>query len=252
MSSKANLIQSTKKVMKPLSLIGSLLLFGLPTVYFIGITKFLIPLLKESGVHPALSWFLGGTAVFLPLFVLAIILVKAEGVKITIKELLNRLRVRKPNRNDIKWSLISLVLVFALSGIIMVLSQYITSLFDLPPLNLSPEFTRFEPLRGSQIFLLLVWLVMFFFNIMGEELLWRGYILPRQELRFGKYAWLINSVFWMMFHICFGIELMLILIPVIVILPYVVQKTCNTTNGIIIHGLYNGPMFILVALGVIK
>ncbi len=38
-------------------------------------------------------------------------------------------------------------------------------------------------------------------------------------------------------------------IPVILIIPYVYSKTKNTLTGIFIHGIYNGPIFILVALG---
>ena len=37
-------------------------------------------------------------------------------------------------------------------------------------------------------------------NIGGEELWWRGIILPRQELAFGKWAWLVNGLLWDLFH----------------------------------------------------
>ncbi len=54
---------------KPISLWMSVLLFGLPAIYFILITKYLIPYFNKSLlIHPALSWFIGGMFVFLPLF----------------------------------------------------------------------------------------------------------------------------------------------------------------------------------------
>jgi len=93
---------------------------------------------------------------------------------------------------------------------------------------------------------------MFFFNIVGEEILWRGYILPRQELQHGKYAWVINSALWLVFHACFGLDLIILLLPILITIPYVAYKTGNTSIGILTHGLLNGPMFVLVALGLIK
>lgn len=38
--------------------------------------------------------------------------------------------------------------------------------------------------------------LMLVFNIGGEELWWRGYVLPRQELAFGKLAWVVHGIFW--------------------------------------------------------
>lgn len=93
---------------------------------------------------------------------------------------------------------------------------------------------------------------MFFFNIFGEELLWRGYILPRQELAMGNTAWIVNASLWMMFHLCFGVSLLIVLMPIIVVLPYAVQKTGNTNVGILIHALLNGPSFIMISLGIIR
>jgi membrane protease YdiL (CAAX protease family) len=110
---------------------------------------------------------------------------------------------------------------------------------------------KFEPFRGNERFLLLAWLVMFFFNIFGEELLWRGYILPRQESSLGRSAWIFNALLWFVFHIAFGIHLLILLIPILIILPWCVQKTGNTMVGVWIHGLMNGPMFVLVSLGII-
>jgi len=90
---------------------------------------------------------------------------------------------------------------------------------------------------------------MFFFNIVGEEILWRGYIQARLQ---GKYSWLLCSFLWLLFHLPFGIDLMIMLIPVITIIPYIFYKTKNTLVGILIHGVYNGPLFVLVALGLKK
>ena len=116
-------------------------------------------------------------------------------------------------------------------------------------LSTTPWFMEMHPFQGTEKLLLLVWLPMFFFNIVGEEILWRGYIQTRLEV---KNTWIICSLLWMIFHLPFGIDLMIMLIPVILIIPYVYSKTKNTLTGVFIHGIYNGPIFILVALGIIK
>ena len=107
----------------------------------------------------------------------------------------------------------------------------------------------FEPFTGAERLLLLVWLPMFAMNILGEELLWRGYIQNRLR---GQFSWLAVSLLWLVFHAPFGSDLMIMLLPIFVILPYAVYKTGNTSVGIVIHALYNGPTFILLGLGLIR
>lgn len=38
------------------------------------------------------------------------------------------------------------------------------------------------------------------FDILGEELSWRGYILARQELAIGRWAWVSHRALWTVFH----------------------------------------------------
>jgi hypothetical protein len=68
-------------------------------------------------------------------------------------------------------------------------------------------FSRFGPadfmgiqLAGAWWVVLyyIVWLVVL--NIFGEELWWRGYVLPRQELFFGRATWIVHGIFWSAFH----------------------------------------------------
>lgn len=226
------------------------MLFGIPSALFLIICRVWIPLMHQSyGLHPALSWFIGGLLVFLPLFLLAIYLVRKDGYR-TKEEILSRFRLRKMSLRDWKYTLISTLVVMVLTGAIMGISKFLNLRFGLPEIETTPSFMKFEPFQGNERFLLLAWLVMFFFNIFGEELMWRGYILPRQEVNMGRNAWIFNALPWILFHVCFGIQLMILLIPIMFILPYAVQKTKNTTVGISIHALVNGPAFIMVSLGV--
>ncbi|MDO8928990.1 MAG: CPBP family intramembrane metalloprotease [Bacteroidota bacterium] len=236
---------------KPISTTKALLLFGIPSILFLIICRVLIPVLHQSnGLHPALSWFIGGSLVFLPLFLLAFYLARKDGFQIK-SEILSRLRLQKMSSRDWKYSLISTLAVMMLTGAIMGISKFLHTQFGISEIETTPSFMQFEPFQENERFLLLVWLVMFFFNIFGEELMWRGYILPRQEINMGNGAWFFNALLWVLFHICFGIQLLILLIPILFILPYAVQKTQNTWVGICIHALVNGPAFIMVSLGVI-
>jgi membrane protease YdiL (CAAX protease family) len=109
-----------------------------------------------------------------------------------------------------------------------------------------------EKLKPDEYWIFLAWLPYFFFNIAGEEFMWRGYLLPRQVSALGKYAWIFNGLLWAIFHLGIGWRIAIVLLPIEFIVPYVVQKKQNTWLGIIIHGLYNGSGFIMVALGLVS
>lgn len=239
--------------MKRLSLAKSLMMFGVPSIYFIAITRFLTPyLIKAEGVHPALSWFITGYLVFLPLFIAAILLVKRETGNITWHVLLERLRIKKLTKNDVRWTIGSTILILVVTGLIMAVSKELSAVFGIHELQTTPSFMQIGVLHGHEQLYLLIWLPMFLFNIVGEQMLWQGYILPRQELEHGSKAWFVNASLWMMFHLCFGLDLMIILLPTLFIITYTIQKTKNTVTGMIAHAVLNGPMFVAIALGLIK
>jgi len=236
---------------KSIGLFHSFLLFGIPAALFFVICRVLVPILHLNyGLNPALSWFVGGLMTFVPLFIFAIFLVRKDGFR-TNHEILTRFKLKKMTARDWKFTLVGLLLIFLFTGLIMGISKILYLKFGIPEIETTPSFMKFEPFKGNERWLLLVWLFMFFFNIFGEELMWRGYILPRQEMDIGAKAWIFNALFWFIFHIAFGVQLLILLIPILIILPYAVQKTGNTLVGIWIHALMNGPMFVMVSLGII-
>ena len=94
-----------------------------------------------------------------------------------------------------------------------------------------------------------VWMhvVVLFFNIVGEELWWRGYIQPRQELTHGKLAWLVNGTLWACFHMFkwWAVPFMLVTCQII---PFIAQKTKNTWPGMVNHLIINGAGVLMAAL----
>jgi len=94
------------------------------------------------------------------------------------------------------------------------------------------------------VFLLLITL-----NVAGEELWWRGYVLPRQELAFGRWTWLVHGVLWTVFHTFFYWEIVALL-PGCLALSYVACHSRSTWPGVVAHAAANLPTFVILVLGV--
>jgi membrane protease YdiL (CAAX protease family) len=144
------------------------------------------------------------------------------------------------------WAGAGLFISLVLMGVIATIAG---ALF--PSFHTTPSFLEVQPLGSGEYHILLAWLPFFFFNIVGEELWWRGYIQPRNEAALGGLAWVVQAFFWTLFHVSFGWSIMLMVTPVLVIVPLVVQQRKNTWPGILIHGAVNGLGFLAVTLGLL-
>jgi membrane protease YdiL (CAAX protease family) len=210
-----------------------------------------IPFLYQAyGVTPLVGWWLASGIVVLALFVGALLAARHRTHAKSFREILLALNIRSVNKTDALWAFGGLLGVVALTGIMF---GVFDKLFGLNLLSQDSyaSFLRLEKLTPNEYWLFVVWLPYFFFNIVGEELMWRGYLLPMQVSAIGRYAWILNGLLWAIFHVAIGWRIAIVLLPIEFIVPYVVQKRRNTWLGIIIHGLYNGSAFVMVALGVV-
>lgn len=230
------------------SWLSALLIFGAGGLLLYLITHQLLPRFEKwTGWEPVLGWFLlGGLGVFAPLVVAGLCLLQREkksgnapGIPWSL-----RLRLRTMCRRDWAWTLGGLVAV----GVLSALLQRLLTIW-LGEASLHPTFMKMEPLGPGRYWILLAWIPFWLLNILGEEFLWRGVLLPRQEAALGRWAWLANGAGWALFHVAFGWHLLVLLTPILFILPYVAQKTRNTWSAVIIHAGLNGPGFVAVALG---
>lgn len=229
---------------------ASALVFGAATAWFFLLTAFFAPWIRGAvKANGALHWFLLGYLLFSPLAVAAYLFAQTEGAR-GIAAVAAALDLKKPTPRDLEVSFGVLVACFVLTGLLYVASAAARARWGLPPAALTPPFMEFEPFRGAEFLLFLAWIPMFALNILGEEALWRGCLLSRTpggDLG----ASLLNSLLWIGFHAPFGVDLMAMLVPIALLLPFAVRKTRNATVGVIVHGLYNGPVFILIASGVV-
>jgi len=238
----------TRTEIKKLGFLGSFAIYIPATILMYCLTKYLIPFLSSiTGQKTILFWFIvAGLGVFTPMIITGILILKTEGFNISLNTWNERLRFRNITKTDLIWCIAGLLLVGILSGIIMKGLESMIGKFDH-----SPAFMSFEPLTKGRYWLLLVWAPYWILNILGEEFLWRGVMLPRQEIAFGKHAWVIHGFGWGLFHIAFGWPLLITLIPLIFIQSFIVQRTKNSWIGVIMHGGLNGPSFIAICFGLI-
>lgn len=216
------------------------------TAYFFLLLATIHPLLTTNlSWNPVLNWFVTGYFLFVPIFAFAILAVRAEGSK-SVPEILEGLGIRPMNGRDWKHAIAGLAVTFGLTGVIFGVSFALSAAFGIREMSTEPWFVNLSPLQGVERLLLLMWLPMFFFNIVGEEILWRGYVQARITARNG---WLVCAGLWWLFHLPFGLDLMIMLLPITIVVPYVFERTRSTLACVFIHGIYNGPLFFAIALG---
>ncbi len=90
------------------------------------------------------------------------------------------------------------------------------------------------PLKGNWM-ILMVWIPLNLISMIGEELMWRGYILPRQELTYGRWAWVVNGLLWaFLVHVCMKWHYIGML-PSMLLTPWLAQKMKNTSASAYVH-----------------
>ena len=99
-------------------------------------------------------------------------------------------------------------------------------------------------LRGSWS-ILLWWLALLFLSNLGEELVWRGYILPREELSLGRWAWVVSGLLWNLLVLAVLKWQYPGMLPSMLLVPWLAQRTKNTWVGIISVAVLGGAYLVL-------
>lgn len=222
--------------LKPMTLMESLLLFGIPGAILAVSLWWMRPTLMDAGVARASAYVFSLSLVNAGLIVAALIGYRMEGNPWTWSAFSNRMRLANMTGKIWLWTLGGTLLFGLLALLINALALMIYEAmgFSIPDMT-------------SGVMVLWMHVVVLFFNIVGEELWWRGYILPRQELTHGEYAWFIHGTLWAFFHMFkwWAVPFMLITCQII---PYVAQKTKNTWPGMVNHLIINGAGAIMAVL----
>jgi membrane protease YdiL (CAAX protease family) len=248
---------------KPLPLAKTMIFWLLPAVSLYSIHYFLVPAYVELTGVPYFKGYLVGYVFSMTFFfVAALAAYRVEGNSWTSNALKSRFRLMKMKRGDWLWIIGIILLVFVTYFGLAFTGDWTRSVSFLAPReiwptefgpggtnNLTPGVFMDMPMKGEWL-LVLLYIIGWFFNIFGEEFWFRGYILPRQELAFGSFAWLANGLMFTFNHL-WQPWILIAILPSSLLLAYVVQKRRNTWIGIIQHGLVNLSLVIVLLAGAI-
>jgi membrane protease YdiL (CAAX protease family) len=252
----------TSPMIKPMPLWVSLLCFGIPSAAGWLSIYVLMPALINFGVPLFWNFWLCLSVPLVGMLVAALIGFRLEGRPFTWTGIKDRFRL-KPVQGKEWFGVLALL---ASIGLYLFLRQTLSAWlasqpgFEFPPhipSILDPRLSQTSipseylgvSLRGNW-WVLLVMFIVLFFNIYGEEFWWRGYILPRQELTYGKWAWVIHGILWAGFHSFWKWDV-LSLLPGTLLLSYVTCRLKNTTPAIIFHWVNNGLTLVATLLGIL-
>ena len=256
--------KNTSLTVKPMPFWQALLYFGLPAILFRICLYSGIPALTRLGLTPFQAW---GVSFIVPsatLFALAFGFTKRDDYPLTWDAIKIRFRLLPMTGKDWLWAIGGFLLTFLSIGVLGFTAPLLIGAFPIiaPPAFFPPwqqpgvivntaVFANYigAPLLGNWGVIILVFLVLFF-NIFGEELWWRGYILPRQEIVHGRWTWAIHGMLWLFWHVVFYPWQLFALLPICLILPYVAQRRQNTWVAVVIH-LQNGIILLLILMMVL-
>lgn len=222
------------KQLKPLTWRNYLLQCGVTTLLNYVACRLAIPYFELNSSLPIeIIYFIsvGGIALA-PMFFGALYLTKTEINAQNWAEILERMRVKRLSKSDWVWTISAFVL--------LCVASFLIAKVIMPEMGLTatPFFFKNMPLDGHHMWILYVWPVFFFFNIFGEEFFWRGYIQPRQELLHKKWTWFFHGIFWAIWHLPMGLDLVFASLPIFFILPAIVQLRANTSIAIVVHAVF--------------
>lgn len=247
---------------KPMGIVASLLFFGIPSVIFCFSIYFIMQKLHQNGINDFVNFIISMTTPLALMLAAAIIAYKVEENSLNWASFSKRFRLKKMTKKDWIYTLALFVVMVIIYEALSFTPKWLIQLkFFSPPEFLLPSVDpRLEqnilmnsfmgvPLKG-QWWIALIYFIFLIFNIFGEEFWWRGYILPRQELAFNKWTWVIHGTLWGLFHVFWKWNL-IILIPSCLALSYVVYKRKNSWIGIITHMAFNSVPLIGLIIGII-
>ena len=247
----------------PLPFWKAIFFFALPAIGFRLAIYAGMPALMSAGLTQFEAHVVSFTVPSAILLALALGFFQREGQPVTWATMRERFRLRRLTKHDWLWTIGGFLLAFLAGGMLTVAArQLIVAIPAIAPPDFFPPLldprvtlstaviTDFvgAPLRGNwSVFIL--YAIVLCFNIFGEELWWRGLILPRQELRHGRSTWVIHGLMWLLWHVAFYPWAIISLLPICLTIPFISQRRQNNTAAIVIHWLYNGlPLIVILVM----
>jgi len=147
--------------------------------------------------------------------VAGLVLLHREGYRLTAGALRDRIRLRWP-KGWKAWTLAAVVLILGMS-LSMAMGPVNRALASVPgfvppvwwgagnnptiKVNSAADVFPDVNLEGNFLFVLSYFVITLVFNIVGEEIYYRGYLLPRMRGAFGQWDWVANGVLFTLKHV---------------------------------------------------
>jgi membrane protease YdiL (CAAX protease family) len=200
-----------------------------------------VPHVTTRGVEPIVAWMLCSVPmIFMPLIMCGLWMLRTED---SLSHWRRRLRLSWPHGRDWLWGAGGL-------GCIVLGSGFAFWLCSAIGLESNPPFARdVQAVTRARLWLVALWAIYWPINMLGEEFIWRGVLLPRMSLHFGRHAWLVNAVMWGLFHAAFGVGNVVVLVPTLLVVPLIAQLRRSTWLAVMLHAGLSLPGFVALGLG---
>jgi membrane protease YdiL (CAAX protease family) len=197
--------------------------------------------------------------------VVALVLLRREGYPLTLRGLRDRARLRWP-KGWKKWALSIALMVVAFLLVMQTgpINKALASTPGFIPMegwppaqNPNSEIASAHDafpdvtLAGNWIFFIVQFVVVgLIFNIIGEELYYRSFLLPKMRAVFGRWDWVVNGVLFTLKHIYtrwmyFGI------LPTSLVLAFIGGPIGSVYLAMIFHYLGNYMMHLIALVPII-
>jgi hypothetical protein len=214
----------------------SILFYAIPSLFFAVIYWKVVPLMDTMlGKSLFNSFLIGVAAPSLFLLLASLRFYKKEGHAGRSEAMKERFRLKPLTRKEWLWTLVLCTFVCSSYFLLASTVPWIQDHLLRPPkswvLMQEPDPYYFMDVRYSW-WVAIAYSVVMMLRAFGDELWFRGYVLPRQELASGKTAWLLNGVLYALFYAFMPWDLARIL-PSCLAIPYIAQKLGNTWPGVV-------------------
>jgi len=217
---------------KSLPLWQAAFFFGIPAILFaLNYHLIALPSLDRDSLALSAVALIGP---YVLLLAASLVAYRLEGNVLSWAALKDRFRFQGVAKNI--WLLAAVLLVSSLlaNWLLIAIRQQIFRSADTSDMGYAVNMVS----DNGKWLIFLGMLAQVFFNVIGEEAWWRGYILPRQELTYGKYAWLIHGIMWTLFHIYQWWDLAALL-PICLSIAYVSQRGKSIWPALVMHFAFN-------------
>lgn len=255
--------QVSPSPVQPVPLWLALLLFGVPGVVIYLAAHLLVPAMVDRGIPLVFAWTVAvvGPTLANAGFVLSYYYLTERP---TFHQFVDRFRLHRPGPRLLWLAPLTVIVIVAANELLAWTVPILSGIDLLAPPEVVPEIfgdvyetlgTEEATFMGEVVTPAKLWLIPFwlffwvFLAVFGEEIVWRGYVLPAHELQYGWRAWVINGILWNVpFHL-YTIHNFFSDMPLYFLLPLLVYWRKNTWYGIACHSLLVSIALVILVPG---